>query len=73
MTTRVSRVALTAVVLLGIGIWGKASAQQQADEATIRLANEVRKRIVTLSNYGVFDNISFGIQGSTIVLRGQAS
>ena len=72
MTIRVSRVALTAFAILGLTLSGGASAQQ-ADEATLRLANEVRKRIVTLSNYGVFDNVTFGIQGSTVVLRGQAS
>lgn len=46
-------------------------AQQQA---VLRIAKEVRKQIVTLPQYGVFDNIHFAIQGGdTVILRGQAS
>ena len=46
-------------------------AQQQA---TLRIAKEVRKDILSLPQYGVFDNIHFGIQGGdTVILRGQAS
>lgn len=45
-------------------------AQQQA---VLRIAKEVRKQIVTLPTYGVFDNIHFAIQGDTLILRGQAS
>ena len=36
------------------------TAQQQAFE---KMAEQVRKQIVTLSVYGVFDNIYFGIKG----------
>jgi hyperosmotically inducible protein len=39
----------------------------------LRIATDVRKQIVTLPQYGVFDNIHFGIKGSTVILRGQAS
>jgi hyperosmotically inducible periplasmic protein len=47
------------------------SADQQQ---VLRIAKEVRKQIVTLPQYGVFDNIHFGIKGSdTVVLMGQAS
>ena len=47
------------------------SAEQQQ---VLRIAKEVRKQIVTLSQYGVFDNIHFGIKGrDTLVLMGQAS
>ena len=42
-------------------------------ETVLALAKEVRKQIVTLPQYGVFDNIHFGIQGDTVILRGQAS
>jgi hyperosmotically inducible protein len=38
-----------------------------------RIAAEVHKRIVTLPDYGVFDDINFGIKGSTVILRGKAS
>jgi hyperosmotically inducible periplasmic protein len=47
------------------------SADQQQ---VLRIAKEVRKQIVTLPQYGVFDNIHFGIKGGdTVVLMGQAS
>ena len=47
------------------------TAQQQAVE---KIAEQVRKQIVTLSVYGVFDNIYFGIKGGdTVVLYGKAS
>jgi len=40
----------------------------------LRIAKEVRKQIVTLPQYGVFDNIHFGISpDGTVVLRGEAS
>jgi osmotically-inducible protein OsmY len=42
-------------------------------QAVLALAKEVRKQIVTLPQYGVFDNIHFGIRGDTVFLRGQAS
>src|SRR5215469_17453460 len=47
------------------------SAEQQQ---VLRIAKEVRKQIVTLPQYGVFDNIHFAIQGGdTVILRGEAS
>jgi len=46
-------------------------AKQQAVQ---KLAVEIRKEIVTLPQYGVFDNIHFAIKGGdTVILRGQAS
>ena len=43
-------------------------------QAVLRIAQEVRKQIVTLPQYGVFDNIHFAIQGGdTVILRGEAS
>jgi osmotically-inducible protein OsmY len=37
------------------------------------MAKQVSRAIMKLSTYGVFDDIRFGIQGSTVVLRGFAS
>jgi osmotically-inducible protein OsmY len=45
-----------------------------AQQQVLRIAKEVRKQIVTLPQYGVFDNIHFGIKpDGTVVLRGEAS
>jgi osmotically-inducible protein OsmY len=42
-------------------------------QATLKLAEEVRKQIVTQPQFGVFDYIHFAIQGDTVILRGKAS
>jgi osmotically-inducible protein OsmY len=43
-------------------------------QEVLRIAKEVRKQIVTLPQYGVFDYIHFAIKGTnTVVLRGKAS
>lgn len=53
--------------------------QQQAmsdsqQQTVLKIAREVRKQIVSNPRYGVFDSISFGIQGTdTVILRGYAS
>jgi hyperosmotically inducible periplasmic protein len=46
-------------------------AKQQ--QATLRLAQEVRRQIVTQPLYGVFDAIHFAIEDDTVVLLGWAS
>jgi hyperosmotically inducible protein len=38
-----------------------------------RIVQQVRHTLLTLPNYNVFDSLSFGIRGRTIVLRGYAS
>lgn len=52
---------------------GQDANSDSKQQAVLALAKEVRKQIVTQPQYGVFDNIHFGIQGSTVILRGQAS
>jgi hyperosmotically inducible periplasmic protein len=44
-----------------------------SQEDTLRIAKEVQKRIASLSNLGVFDWLTFGIRGKTVILRGYAS
>jgi osmotically-inducible protein OsmY len=56
-----------------------AFAQSDADQQRVigKLANDIRKEIITLTNYGVFDTVSFTIgKGQTdykVVLKGYAS
>jgi osmotically-inducible protein OsmY len=44
-----------------------------SQEDGLRIVKEVRKRILSLTNYSVFDWITFGIHGNNIVLNGYAS
>jgi hyperosmotically inducible periplasmic protein len=44
-----------------------------SQDDVLRIAKEVRKQIVTLPQYGVFDDIHFAIKGSTVILKGEAS
>ena len=41
--------------------------------ATDRLAREVRHELVMLPYYGVFDNLAFRVDGSTVTLLGQVT
>ena len=68
-------VSISALVLLTPSVLP----QQQAvtpdakQQATLKLAQQVRREIVMQPQYGVFDYIHFGIQGDTVILRGKAS
>jgi osmotically-inducible protein OsmY len=42
-------------------------------KATLKLAEEVRKLIVTQPLYSVFDYVHFAIKGDTVILRGKVS
>jgi hyperosmotically inducible protein len=44
-----------------------------SQDDTLRIAKEVQKRLGSLANYGVFDWITFGLRGKTVVLKGFAS
>ena len=44
-----------------------------SQEDLMRIVREVQHQILGLTNYGVFDWITFGIHGKTIVLKGYAS
>jgi osmotically-inducible protein OsmY len=44
-----------------------------SQEDGIRIVSEVRKRLASLNNYAVFDWITFGFKGRTLVLNGFAS
>lgn len=44
-----------------------------SQEDTVRIIKDVQKKIGGLTNYAVFDWITFGIHGKTLVLNGYAS
>lgn len=51
----------------------EAAPSEAQQQAMTKLAEAVRKQIVTNPQYGVFDSIHFAIQGDTVILRGYAS
>ncbi len=50
-----------------------AAKKTQTPQSVLRMANEIRKQIVTLPEFGVFDDISFQIKDYTVTLKGDAS
>jgi hyperosmotically inducible periplasmic protein len=44
-----------------------------AQNDTLRIAKEVQKKLAGLTDYSVFDWITFGFHGKTVVLKGYAS
>jgi hyperosmotically inducible periplasmic protein len=44
-----------------------------SQEDTLRIVQQVQKKLAGLSNLGVFDWLTFGIHGKTLVLKGFAS
>lgn len=77
MKSIVRSAALVLVVMAALAAPRTWAQQPQYSEEQIRLIQQIRKQIVTLSNYGVFDNITFGIafkpDGAMVKLMGQAS
>lgn len=74
MMTKLTRMIPT--VLVAVAVTGLPALAQQ-DEALIRVANRVRREILTLPDYGVFDWITFamgaGSNGYKVTLKGSAS
>jgi hyperosmotically inducible periplasmic protein len=44
-----------------------------SQEDTLRIVKDVQKKLGNLTNYAVFDWITFGVQGKTVILKGYAS
>jgi len=50
-----------------------AAQKTQTPQSVLRMATETRKQILTLPQYGVFDDIRFQIKDYTVTLKGAAS
>src|SRR4051812_16142902 len=62
------------LTLAAVEVFSQQSATGQKDSASVqRMAEAIRKQLVTLPQYGVFDDLHFAIKGSTVILRGEAS
>ena len=65
-------IALVAALVVAASVAAAAPADQMGERAAFeQLAKKVRKELVTLPWYGVFDNLEYAIDGSTVTLSGQ--
>jgi osmotically-inducible protein OsmY len=75
--TRRTLPLLAAALILGVTapavIAQPAPAPTWSQEDTLRIAKEVQKKLGGLTNYSVFDWITFGFHGKALVLKGYAS
>ena len=63
---------LVAALVFAASVAAAAPADQLSERAAFeQLAKKVRKELVTLPWYGVFDNLAYEINGSTVTLSGQ--
>ena len=70
----VATLCLTLCVSLGRAQEQTSANLTASQEKILNTAEEVRRQIVMLPQYGVFDNIHFGVSpDGTVVLRGEAS
>ena len=77
MTTRMTRIRITAaIVLLTADIAFMLQAQPArpvSERGQERLLREVRHELVLLPFYGVFDNLAFRVEGEKVTLLGQVT
>lgn len=70
-------VAVAALMMMASGqVYGQDAGQPPAgwSQADItRIAQDVQKKVRSLTEYGVFDDIHFGIKGKSVILYGYAS
>ena len=75
--TRRTLPLLAAALIFGVTapavIAQPAPAPTWSQEDTLRIAKEVQKKLGGLTNYSVFDWITFGFHGKALVLKGYAS
>jgi len=65
-------VALVAALVVAASVAVAAPAEQPGQRVAYeQLAKKVRKELVTLPSYGVFDNLAYQIDGATVTLSGQ--
>ena len=62
---------LALVAILAISASAVLAAPASSPQSDARTANKVRKELVTLPYYGVFDNLAYKIEGGTVTLYGQ--
>ncbi len=67
---------IAATLILSLGaptVIAQSPAPTWSQDDTLRIAKEVQKKLGSLTDYSVFDWITFGLHGKTVVLKGFAS
>ncbi len=64
---------IMAVILIGASsVWAAPVANEKAVQPSLeKIMKKVRHELVTLPYYGVFDNLAYKVEGSTVTLYGQ--
>ncbi|QQS46319.1 MAG: BON domain-containing protein [Acidobacteriota bacterium] len=70
---RKSILTVLTVVLLAPVLPLQASSEPQSSRSREAMAGKIRKELVTLPFFGVFDNLSFKIEENTVTLYGQVT
>jgi len=68
MKSKLTVFAISLAVAASLALPATASEKGSGDLAT---SNKIRKELVTLPYYGVFDNLAYELQGDTVTLSGQ--
>ena len=61
------------MLTLGGGAWAKGKDNARNQTPQERIEREVRHELIMLPYYGVFDNLTFRVDGSTVTLMGQVT
>jgi hyperosmotically inducible periplasmic protein len=69
--TKIMNKLLVLVAALAISASAVLAAPANSPQDDARTANKVRKELVTLPYYGVFDNLAYKLEGGTVTLYGQ--
>ncbi|MGH9881090.1 MAG: BON domain-containing protein [Pyrinomonadaceae bacterium] len=66
-------VVLVAVLLAvpTLGMAGSTTQDRRSEVSKAELTKKIRKQLVTLPWYGVFDNLAYEVNGDTVILYGQ--
>ncbi|MEW6127090.1 MAG: BON domain-containing protein [Acidobacteriota bacterium] len=68
---RTTILALTVAFLIATSSAVLAGGSKKGNDIQSGTAREIRKELVTLPYYGVFDNLAFKLEGDTVILYGQ--
>jgi osmotically-inducible protein OsmY len=69
----IAAAALLSLTASAAPVFAQGAQSTWSQDDTVRIIKDVQKQIGSLTNYAVFDWITFGIHGKTLVLNGYAS